>query len=113
MTIQKKLSDLLFYYESTRRIGHTTLMKKGTDNYGDNKCILAFNMEHGNNMGFKPKEIITLQNLDRTKGSSRPMAIDNGTMIVLLTETLKEFGKLEREIIEYEDKLIKIKKIIG
>jgi hypothetical protein len=112
MTIQKKLSDLLFYYETTRGIGHTTLMKKGTDNYGDNKCVLTFNMEHGEVMGFNPKEIVTLQSLDRTRGAARPMAIDNGTMMVLLTETLKEFGKLERENIELKSKLIAIKKII-
>lgn len=112
MKIQEELAKLLFYYEATRNVGHTTLMKKGTDNYDGQKYVLTINMNHGTEMNLDSKEIISLQNLDKLRGSSRPIAIDNETMRVILAETLKEFDKLEKENQELNDKINLIRKII-
>ena len=72
-------------------------MKKGTDNYEGEKFILSFNLKNRNEIGCTSQEIVSLESLSKLIGSSKPIAIDNGAMITILTETLNEFRKLEKE----------------
>ena len=97
MKIKKQLEDLLYYYMATRATGHTTLMKQGTDNYDKPFCILTHNAEAGSSLGFNQKNVVTLNSLDRLRGSSRPIAIDNGAMIELLISAIMRIESLEEE----------------
>lgn len=108
MKIKKQLEELLYYYMSTRAVGHTTLMKKGTDNYDKPYCILTHNTEAGSVLGFDRRNIVTVNSLDRLRGSSRPLAIDNGAMIELLIDVIMRIESLEEE----NKKLIKDSKKI-
>lgn len=108
MKIKKQLEDLIYYYMATRAVGHTTLLKKGTDNYDKPYCVLTHNTEAGSVLGFDRKNIITLNSLDRLRGSARPMAIDNGAMIELLINAIMRIENLEEE----NKKLLKDKKKI-
>lgn len=115
--ILNKLTLLYSYYAGTRQIGHTTLMKKGTDNFKDRKVVLFHNIAAGKNFRYKNNEIVTWNSLDRLRGCDRPMAIDNGTMMVILDDTINEITtykkmmdqrngerfKLQQEIIDMKD----------
>ncbi len=43
MKVKEKLLHLLTYFETSRGIGHTTLMKKGTIHYENEKLVIVFN----------------------------------------------------------------------
>ena len=108
MKIKKQLEDLLYYYMATRATGHTTLLKKGTDNYDKPYCVLTHDTQAGDTLGFNQKNLVTLNSLDRLRGSSRPLAIDNGAMTELLISAIMRIENLEEE----NKKLIKDRKKI-
>ena len=97
MKIKKQLEGLLHYYMATRTVGHTTLLKKGTDNYDKPFCVLTHNIDAARSLGFSPKNTVSLLSLDRLRGSSRPMVIDNGAMIEILVDALMRIEALEEE----------------
>lgn len=97
MKIEKKLEKLLNYYLETRQVGHTTLMKEGTNHYDKDFFVLTMNMSHGNNIGLKPTNIISWENLDRLQGHKKPLAIDNGTMTELLIDAIMRIEALDEE----------------
>lgn len=108
MKIEKKLEKLLHYYLATRQVGHTTLMKEGTNHYDKDFFVLTMNMKHGDAIELNPKNIISWENLDKLHGHNRPLAIDNGLMTELLIDTILRIEALEEE----NKKLIKDSKKI-
>ena len=108
MKVIEKLRMLRDYFEMTRNVGHTTLMKEGTNNYKRDKLILAPKKEYYSFFECKSSEVISWDNLNALIGHKKPLIIDNGTMWVLLNESLKEITKLEKD----SEQLNKIKKIV-
>ena len=107
MNIKQKLEFLKAYYEVTRNVGHSTLMRKGTEKYKRNKLVLAYTKECGFDFGLKPHEIVSWQNLNDLVGHNAPLAIDNVAMFKMLEETLDYIKELE----QYKEQIIEIKKI--
>jgi hypothetical protein len=94
----EKLNELLAYYYATRQCGHTMLMKEGTEHYDREILVLARDMSAGDNLNLNSKQIVSWSsNLDKLRGQNKPLAIDNGTMMIILRETLLEFELLEDE----------------
>ena len=98
MHITEKIEILMNYYDSTRQVGHTTLMKMGVNNFDKEKLILSYNKEHGAELNVDPKEVISWYGLDNLKRHNAPLAIDNGVMWVMLSETLEYIRMLEKSI---------------
>lgn len=98
MKIKEKLQALKDYYEINRKVGHSTLMKEGTNNFKDKKFILAYNKDYSDFYGCTPEDIISWKIFKAysLKGHARPLAIDNGVMFELLRESLEEIRRLER-----------------
>ena len=107
MRTSERLGELLHYYYSSRRVGHTELLVNGmasartpffllthTHNYGNdllNKC-------HQGNSG----RVIAWPcvDFDRLRGTRMPIAIDNSAMISILQDCLDVVTGAEREIAE-------------
>ena len=86
----KKLNTLLRYYLSSRGVGHSTLMVDGVKNAGKDIVVIVPSLLYGER--FKKEhgcEIATIDSVDRLRGSKKPIAIDNGTMIQLLDDSLE------------------------
>lgn len=111
-SVAYKLQELLTYYLATRQCGHTTLMKQGRDNYTGQKLILAADYKSGKELSSDPnKEVISLNSLEKLRGSNKPLAIDNATMTILLQDTLDELLRLENEnkkLKEIKNNILKI-----
>ena len=115
MNIKEKLEALRAYYETTRQVGHSTLMMKGTDTYEREKLILDYKKSHFEYRNCKPAEIISWHRLEALKGNNKPLAIDNGVMWVILNETLNYIEELESKnysLRKVNEKIEKIKEII-
>lgn len=97
MKILEKLELLAHYYESTRRVGHTTLVKQGTDTYDKPFLVLTYNAEGDPFTNVDRKNIISSQNPNRLRGEEKALAIDNGAMLTLLNESIEEIIKLQGE----------------
>lgn len=82
---------------SSRQAGHSTLIKKGTENYDRPFLVLAHTIEGGKDLGFKPTNIVSIHCLDRLRGASRPLIIDNGAMTELLIDTIMRIDTLKEE----------------
>lgn len=98
MNITEKIKELLQYYLVNRKVGHTTLLKHGIDNFGyrDQKFfVLCKNMVDHTFFGVKSKNVVSWCNIEKLRGYNRPIAIDNGAMIELLSESLSELSKIE------------------
>lgn len=109
MNIKQKLEFLKAYYEVTRKVGHSTLMKKGTDNYDKNKLVIAYDKASGKTLDLKYDEIVSWNDLTHLIGHNNPIAIDNDVMLKMLEETLEYIKELE----QYKNQIIEIKKIIN
>lgn len=97
MKTSEKVRNLANYYAATRKVGHTTLMKEGTNNYQGDKLVLTYNMSSGHDLGFKTDEIISWKNVDKLRGNKKPIVIDNGVMTEIFKEITQEFYLLEKE----------------
>ena len=98
MDIKRVLETLNAYYETTRQVGHTTLMKRGISNYERKKLVMVHNMSYGRDLRIPKNEIVTLNSLDRLRGNDLPLAIDNGTLTTIFTMSLDRFTQFEEEI---------------
>ena len=96
MKTEEKLIELLLYYRRTRKKGHTTLMKKGTDNV-ENKFILSHRKKDYRFLGVSPKQVITWNSLKSLRGHDKPLAIDNAAMDSLLTDTIELIEELREK----------------
>ena len=99
MNILDKLREIVAYYEATRQVGHTTLMKMGIENQPDS-VLLAHNMDSGNRIvdRIKPKpKVVSLNSLHNLRGMKKPMAIDNGALQFILAEAADEIHELQIE----------------
>lgn len=103
--ILQKLEMLRNYYEVTRNVGHTTLMKMGTDNYDRPKLVLTITKNHGLDLGLKSEETVGWNNLKGLIGHKEPLAIDDGTMWVILNDLIPYIEELEQD--RYKLHLIK------
>lgn len=104
--IERKLEDLLRYYDANRRVGHTTLMVEGIGSAGEPFFLLAH--EHGYakrilrdagkcSLGI-PLSWASLGGY-RSQGMRVPMAIDNSAMMHILNDCL-DLVRRQHEIID-------------
>lgn len=100
MKIKEKLEILRDYYDKTRQVGHTTLVKEGTNNYKKPKLILVYKKDEHTYFDVKSDELISWKSLHNQDllGQNKPLAIDNGVMWLMLDEAIKEINKLESHI---------------
>lgn len=97
MKIKEKLEELRIYY-LRRKLGNTTLMKEGTNNYTKDKLVVTYDHNYGRDLGIKDNERISWRNLKTLRGHNKPLAIDNSVMSIMLNETLDLIDELEEEI---------------
>lgn len=74
-----------------RQVGHTTLMKKGVENYDREFGVIAHNKKYAEEIidtsGSKLGKPFSISNLN-VQGFSMPFVIDNATLSVLLEEVI-------------------------
>lgn len=104
MDIITKLNVLYQYYKLTRGVGHTTLMKKGVENFDKDTLILTPNMNAGEVLGFNKDQIVTWNSLNKLRGHNKPLAIDNGTMMIILEDVIKELQNEKKKTNEKKNK---------
>lgn len=104
MKTLKKLQILLDYYMNTRQVGHSTLIKKGFENFDREKLLLTYNRTGHPNIPTKKDEIISWNNLDKLRGCKKPLIIDNAVIYCILDDAIQRITELEEE-----NKQLKIK----
>lgn len=99
MSIKKQLENLLAYYATTPRVGHTTAIIQGAKNV-NSVIILVGHAAHAKNMHWAAPgaDFVPLDNLDKLQGRKQPLLIDNFAIATLLSESLKEIERLEKVI---------------
>lgn len=102
MKIKDKLKTLCNYYNFTRKVGHTTLLRKGTDNFEEDKLILAYNKHCHTHLNQPPDNVVSLSNLNSLRDKRTPLVIDNDALSMILADSLNEIERLEAEIIKYK-----------
>jgi len=112
-TIVEKMLALRTYYEFTRQVGHTNLLKEGLHNFAKKKLVLAFDKDE-TFWSLKRKHILTWHSFNQNTlaGHDEPLAIDNGVMYTMLNEALTYIAKLEDEVDESRYKLHTIKRTV-
>lgn len=111
--IGQKLSEIYNYYLITRNVGHTTLMKEGTDNFKKDKLVLCVDVKHGHNMKIKPSEMVTLHSLDRLRSCNKPLVMDNYTLITIFELMLSKYDKLTNDVFNAQEKTFKVEKQVS
>lgn len=102
MNIRKVLSNIYDFFVSSRRSGTTTLIKKIASE--NDVWVLVLNQEHKKEFGEKA---ISIEYLKDTKGrKSKPILIDNLTLIMLTEYSIIEIQSLDLEI-EKRNKFIR------
>lgn len=105
MNIKKKLEELLIYYHSTRGKGHSTLVKNGVENSPSGEFfVLVHKMDCPVFDSFHPNEKISLHNLEKLRGHTKPLAIDNAALMELFSESLMRIEALEEQNKKLEER---------
>jgi len=108
--IGHKLHELYNYYLINRNVGHTTLMKVGTNDFNREKLVLCVDMKHGRDMGLLRSEIVTLNSLDRLIGNNKPLVMDNYTLIEIFSQTVSTYNRLKEETSKAQDEQFKLER---
>ena len=108
MTIVDKLQRLLFYYDCTRRVGHTRAVLQGVERV---PCIImahtygwALDLSRQCATGTTPFPW-SGANFDVLRGWQRPLVLDNSAMVALLREALHEIDRLSDIAVRSEEQL--------
>lgn len=100
MDIRNELENLCAYYASTRGVGHTDLIKKGTDLYDkENKHynVICSNIDLAKReWGHKGKSLNHVG--VSIKGTDAPLVFDNSAIVILLQEAINKIDELEKEV---------------
>lgn len=110
-TLLDRLEILLSYYKENRQVGHTTLMREGVSHYDKEKLVLTHSLAHSNDLGCKDDEIISWNSIDKLRGHKKPIAIDNATMFLMLSEAISEIEKINKENEELRKEISKFKQL--
>jgi len=107
MRTSERLRELLHYYYSSRRAGHTELLINGvagaqvpffllthTHSYGDDILKKCKQMNNGRVVAWSNADF------DRLRGTRMPIAIDNSAMISILADCIDVVVGAEKETAE-------------
>ncbi len=97
MNVRETIKEISAYYQTTRQVGHSTLMQVGTNEFNGDKYVLVINRSHGDTLGIKRSEMISLDSLGKLRGANRPLVIDNGVLIEIFDQTVLKYGDLEND----------------
>ena len=93
-----KLTVLSNYFQTTRRAGHTEAVIRGAEN---SDCIVIVHSHNQLRHRLPPRHItVSVDDLVRLKGLSKPLVFDNFPLTTLFTEAGQEISKLRGEIIK-------------
>lgn len=95
--IKNKLGIILNHFVSTRQVGHTTVMKEGVNAHPES-LVLVHSSDNAKALKLDTSQIVSLNTLERLRGSKKPLVIDNAAMYSLLSETLHYISSLEEHI---------------
>jgi len=117
MKITEKLLSLVHYYNATRQSGHTTLMLRGILT-ADQCSILThdlgmFNYIKKNWSLANGAHPVTLNNMEKLRGSRLPLAIDNAALHTIFEQSLNEIQRLNKENTNLKQKLTQVKNILN
>ena len=101
MKTLERLQILQHYIDSNRQVGHTHAMLHGV--LRDDAIVLSANSAHGVYLsklikasGGKKRKIVSWHSMGGLRGDSKPLAIDNGTMSVILGDAIDEIKRLAK-----------------
>lgn len=97
MNIKDKLDTIRVYFLTSRQAGHSTLMNVGTNNFNGDKLVLVLDKRHGDEMGLKTSEMVSLDSLHKLRGHNAPLVIDNGVLIEIFDQSLLKYIDLEND----------------
>jgi hypothetical protein len=106
---KKYMDEISSYMVMNRQAGFTTLLRTGTDNYRSDKFIITENMKQGEMFRCLQSEIVPLSSLERLRGHSRPLVIDNSALIQIFHQASLKLSKQEEEIKTLRKDLDKVK----
>jgi hypothetical protein len=100
MKIKEILKELQ-YYLSIRKTGKTTLLKKGIDEYPYYHWIVVPNFQYGEEVLTNPSNklhnLVTLNDLQKVRGTHQAMIIDQEANLQIFSMALDEIQRLEDE----------------
>jgi len=105
MNIINKIEHLRIYLLTSRGVGHSTLMKVGTNNYRKDKFVLCSEQRVGDSLGLRRSEILSLGSLETLRSHNKPLAIDNSALVQIFTDILLKVKELENENISLRNDL--------
>jgi hypothetical protein len=97
MNIKEKLELLYRHLVFSRGVGHTYTMMNGV-NGNDKARVVVPHMAVGQFLKINRNKLISLDDLDKLRGSNFPLAFDNTALIKLFGDALMEIRSLEAEI---------------
>ena len=99
MKIKETLQNILNYYASTRRVGHTTAMIRGAQNV-DNALVVTSNLSASRALEHNYPHIKTtsIQSGQKLLGFNSPILFDNEALYVLFRDALKTIEDLENKL---------------
>lgn len=113
MKLDKEIHSLrqLLDVIGTRQVGHTTLMKKGTDNYDKEFGVVGLSTDQAKQLVGENRDIVipaSLKSLGRFEGMKIPVAIDNSVWYTVISNVIGilENSMLKEDIRKITDNLM-------
>lgn len=99
MDVKDKVNLLEAHYRFHRGVGNTSLLIEGSRHFSGEHFVLAHNIDTAKRIcketGGTP---ISLDNLDRLRGTTFPIIIDNSALQFLFHDVSNEMARLRNEV---------------
>lgn len=108
--IEKKLQEIVSYYDCNRNVGHTKILTDGIDYQltedPDKRCIF---MRLNHNMTYKNNRVLVISHnkIEDLRGRALPLIIDHAAMCLLFKAAIERIEELNGII--YSKGLVKTK----
>lgn len=104
LEIRDKLSQLADFYQTTRGVGHTTVLKKGTDNH-PGALVLVGTHRDRTTLDFD-RNTISYSEPDwdhKLLGQHRPLVVDNHAMQMILSDAIRAIDGNNKSLSHYQN----------
>jgi len=110
MDTKKAIEFLEIYFTKNRRRGHTTAMLNGAKSNKNIMVIVADNQQK-KNIDLPNKQMIVINELDRLKGTQKPLLIDHYALQIIFYHMLKLLQRSEKFEAMWEEMLHRVNQI--
>ena len=111
--VKDTMTDLLGYMDAVRRSGSTRFLWNSVEQADADVNVIFTTVKIGADAGFKDRNTVSLNSLNRLRGRDWPMVFDNSALQSIFGEALARIRRLQQQVDQKEAIIQRVRRAVG